>query len=166
MQATGSQLRTGPKRGRVTRRVFLRGTLGAVGLGLLACTAAPQVSPTAPATRPAEVPKPTGAAAPTTAAAPTSAAAKPSESPRRGGELVYVVSAEPPSFDGHKESTFAVIHPVSPHYSTLLKFDPDNYPKLVGDLVESWTVSPDGLTYTFKLRDGVKFHDVSPMTSR
>jgi len=79
---------------------------------------------------------------------------------------VYVVSAEPPSFDGHKETTFAVIHPVSPHYSTLLKFDPDNYPKLVGDLAESWTVSPDGLTYTFKLRDGVKFHDGSSMTSR
>ena len=35
-----------------------------------------------------------------------------------------------------------MIHPVSPHYSLLLKFDPDNYPKVVGDLAESWTVSP------------------------
>src|SRR2546428_4647059 len=165
MQATGSQLRTGPKRGQVTRRVFLRGTLGAVGLGLLACTAAPQVSPTTPATTPAEAPKPTVAAAPTTAAVATSAS-KPTESPRRGGELVYVVSAEPPSFDGHKESTFAVIHPVSPHYSLLLKFDPDNYPRVVGDLAESWTVSPDNLTYTFKLRDGVRFHDGSSLSSR
>jgi peptide/nickel transport system substrate-binding protein len=76
------------------------------------------------------------------------------------------VSAEPPSFDGHKESTFALIHPVSPHYSLLLKFDPDNYPQLVGDLAESWTISPDGLTYMFKLRDGVKFHDGSPFTSK
>ncbi len=154
-----------PIRGQVTRRAFLRGTLGAVGLGLLACTAGPQVSPTTPATRPAEAPKPTVAAAPTTAAVATSAS-KPTESPSRGGELVYVVSAEPPSFDGHKESTFAVIHPVSPHYSLLLKFDPDNYPKVVGDLAESWTVSPDNLTYTFKLRDGVKFHDGSSLSSR
>jgi peptide/nickel transport system substrate-binding protein len=161
MQASGSQLSTMPIGGRMTRRAFLTGAVGTVGLGLLSCTAVPQVSPTAPA----EPPRPTAAAAPTTAAVSTPATIA-SEAPRRGGELVYVVSAEPPSFDGHRESTFAVIHPVSPHYSLLLKFDPDNYPKVVGDLAESWTVSPDNLTYTFKLRNGVKFHDGSALTSR
>ena len=63
------------------------------------------------------------------------------------------------------QSSFAFIHPVRPHYSTLLKFDTANYPKVVGDLAESWTVSPVGLTYTFKLRRNVKIHDNTPMTS-
>src|SRR5216683_1910500 len=160
-----NQLETTAIPGRVTRRALFRAAVGAsVGLGLLACAPAAPIGPTAPPAQPTEPAKPAAPAAPT--AAPAAAASKPAETPRRGGELVYVVSAEPPSYDGHKETTFAVIHPVSPHYSTLLKFDPENYPKVVGDLAESWTISPDGLTYTFKLRDGVKFHDGSALTSR
>src|SRR4051794_15540955 len=53
----------------------------------------------------------------------------------------------------------------TPHYSTLLKFDPANYPQIVGDLAHSWTVSPDRQTYTFKLRPNVLFHDGSKLTS-
>jgi peptide/nickel transport system substrate-binding protein len=88
------------------------------------------------------------------------------EAPRAGGELVFAVGGTPPSFDGHRETTFAMLHPVAPHYSTLLRFDPQNYPKIVGDVAESWTVSKDGLSYTFKLRKGVQFHDGSPLTAR
>jgi peptide/nickel transport system substrate-binding protein len=76
------------------------------------------------------------------------------------------VAAEPPSFDAHRETTYALIHSLAPFYSTLLKFDQNNYPKVVGDLAESWTVSSDGLVYEFKLREGVKFHDGSPLTAR
>ncbi|MBI4280440.1 MAG: ABC transporter substrate-binding protein [Armatimonadetes bacterium] len=90
----------------------------------------------------------------------------PAPVPRRGGELPFVVAAEPPSFDGHRENTYAMIHVTAPHYSTLLKFDPFNYPKVVGDLAESWDISRDGLTYSFKLRAGVKWHDGSPLTSK
>jgi peptide/nickel transport system substrate-binding protein len=88
------------------------------------------------------------------------------QQPRRGGVLNFVVSAEPPSFDAHRETTFALIHPIRPHYNLLVKFDPQNYPKVVPDLAESWTVSPDGLTYTFKIRSGVRFHDGSLLASR
>ncbi|MCL6551629.1 MAG: ABC transporter substrate-binding protein [Firmicutes bacterium] len=88
------------------------------------------------------------------------------QQPRRGGTLSYAVSALPPSFDAHRETTFAMIHPIRPHYNLLVKFDLQNYPKVVPDLAESWTTSRDGLTWTFKLRQGVKFHDGSTLTSR
>ncbi len=86
--------------------------------------------------------------------------------PRMGGTLAFEVSAEPPSFDAHREATFALIHPARPHYNLLVKFDPQDYPKVVPDLAESWTISPDGRTYTFKIRRGVRFHDGSLLTSR
>ena len=55
-------------------------------------------------------------------AAPVSATAQ--DKPRSGGELIFVVPSEPPSYDAHEEETFGVIHPLAPHYSTLLKVDP------------------------------------------
>jgi peptide/nickel transport system substrate-binding protein len=90
------------------------------------------------------------------------------DKPRSGGELLFVVPSEPPSYDAHQEETFGVIHPMAPHYSTLLRVDPTDRTgtKAVGDLAESWTVSKDQQTYTFKIRKGVKFHDGSELTSR
>ncbi len=87
---------------------------------------------------------------------------------RRGGELVFVVPGEPPSYDAHREDTFALMHPAAPHYNTLLRTDPTDRSgtKLIGDLAESWTVSRDGLVYTLKLRHGVKFHDGSEFTAK
>ncbi|MGH7854678.1 MAG: ABC transporter substrate-binding protein [Candidatus Binatia bacterium] len=88
------------------------------------------------------------------------------EAPRPGGELVFAVAETPPSFDGHRETTFAMIHPIAPHYSTLLRFDPHNYPKIIGDIAETWSFSKDGLALTVKLRKGIKFHDGSPLTAQ
>ncbi|MGH7888061.1 MAG: ABC transporter substrate-binding protein [Candidatus Binatia bacterium] len=93
-------------------------------------------------------------------------AARAAETPRAGGELVFAVGETPPSFDGHRETTFAMLHPIAPHYSTLLRFDPHNYPKIIGDLAEKWSFSRDGLTATFKLRKGIKFHDGTPLTAQ
>jgi peptide/nickel transport system substrate-binding protein len=87
------------------------------------------------------------------------------QAPKKGGILKFAVSAEPPNYDCHAATSFAFIHPVRPHYNTLLKFDEPNYPKVKGDLAQSWEVSPDGLSYTFKLKPNIKFHDGTPMTS-
>src|SRR6202158_6380389 len=90
------------------------------------------------------------------------------EKPRYGGELVFLVPSEPPSYDAHREGTFGTLHPLAPHYNTLLRIDPTDRTgtRPVPDLAESWTISPDGTTYTFRLRQGVRFHDGSLMTSR
>ncbi len=49
-------------------------------------------------------------------------------------------------------------------YNGLVKYDGDL--NLVGDLAESWDISPDGLTITFHLRKGVKWHDGAPFTAK
>ena len=96
----------------------------------------------------------------------TGGAVSAGEAPKRGGTLNFGVVAEPPSTDCHATTTFAMVHPVAPQYSTLLVFTgPHDNLKIEGDLAESWEVSKDGLTYTFKLRRGVKFHDGSDFTS-
>ncbi|MDO5641145.1 MAG: ABC transporter substrate-binding protein [Paracoccus sp. (in: a-proteobacteria)] len=81
------------------------------------------------------------------------------ETPRSGGTLRYAVSDDPANFDCHSANHFASLMRLAPHYSTLLRFAPHDYPNIDGDLAESWEADPDALTYTFRLRDGVRFHD-------
>jgi peptide/nickel transport system substrate-binding protein len=95
----------------------------------------------------------------------TSVAVQAAETPRRGGILLAVIGADPPSLDPHQESTFATLQLVAPLYSTLLQTDPYAYPKIIGDAASEWKISPDALTYTFKIRQGIKFHDGSPLTA-
>src|SRR5438093_928840 len=88
------------------------------------------------------------------------------EKPTPGGTLTFVVNAEPPSFDGHRETTFALLHPIAPHYSLLYKFDPNDLTKVIPDVAaEMPAVSADKTTVTVKLRQDVKFHDGTVMTS-
>jgi peptide/nickel transport system substrate-binding protein len=87
---------------------------------------------------------------------------------KRGGNLVYMIPASgAPSLDGHRETTFATIHPAAPFYSLLVRVDPKSKlgKDIGGDLATDWTVSKDNLTYTFKIQKGVTFHDGSPLTS-
>ena len=92
------------------------------------------------------------------------------EEPKRGGTLTYMIPADaPPSFDGHRESTFATVHAVAPFYSLLIRVNPAN-PWVTTDLVcDLCTKLPqptdDGKTYVFKIRQDVKFQDGSPLTA-
>src|SRR6185503_2940583 len=92
------------------------------------------------------------------------------ETPKRGGTLTFVIPADaPPSFDAQREETYATIHSAAPFYSVLIRADP-NDPSVTGPLVcdlctEMPTPTDGGKTYTFKIREGVKFHDGEKLTA-
>src|SRR5437870_8976907 len=99
-----------------------------------------------------------------------SASAIADEAPKRGGTLTYMIPADaPPSFDGHREGTFAMLHATAPFYSVLIRVNPENPSSTTDFVCDLCTAMPqptdDGKTYTFKIRDGVKFHDGSTLTA-
>ena len=103
------------------------------------------------------------------AASPTGPAQSPTtgEQPKPGGELTYIVTAEPPTFDAHQCTTFACLMPIAPHYSLLYRLDPaDNVSKIIPDVADGMPqISADKLTWTVKVRTDVTFHDGSKLTS-
>src|SRR6185437_13548338 len=82
----------------------------------------------------------------------------------------YMIPADGgPSLDGHRETTYAVLHATAPFYSVLTRVNPDNPASTTDFVCDLCTVMPkptdNGLTYTFKIRTGVKFHDGTPLTA-
>jgi len=84
---------------------------------------------------------------------------------KKGGTLQFAISAETPHYDPHGSDTYATLDFSAPFYSTLLRFNLDKYPEVMGDLADSWTVAPDLMSYTFKLHPGVKFHNGQDLTA-
>ncbi len=92
------------------------------------------------------------------------------EAPKRGGTLTYMIPADaPPSLDGHRETTYATVHAAAPFYSVLIRINPMNPSSpddFVCDLCTEMPKPTDaGKTWTFKIRDGVKWHDGSTLTA-
>ena len=99
-----------------------------------------------------------------------SVAGQAADAPKRGGTLTYMIPADGgPSLDGHKETTYAVMHATAPFYSTLIRVNPDNPSSTTDFVCDLCTAMPepadDGLTFAFKIRQGVKFHDGSALTA-
>ncbi|MBI5876252.1 MAG: hypothetical protein HZB53_01270 [Chloroflexi bacterium] len=134
-------------------------------LALIACgpttTAEPTKAPAAPTTAPATVPT----AAP---AAPTAAVAQPTAAPTKpaiieGGTFIEGSFADGRTFNSILSSDTTSSRFIKLMGNGLLNVKPSLEP--VCDLCESYTVSPDNLKITFKLRKGVKFHDGTEMTA-
>lgn len=131
-----------------------------------AATEKPADTPAAAATEaPVEKPteKPTEAAAQPTAAATAEAAATPESA---GGEKVLRTAylADINTFDPDNGFEVAGLGAILAVYQNLVEYKPGTT-ELQGLLAENWTVSDDGLTYTFRMRRGVTFHDGQLMTS-
>ena len=93
------------------------------------------------------------------------------ETPKQGGTLTYLIPADaPPSLDAHRETTYATIHTAAPYYSVLIRVPPDNPASTTEFVCDLCTEMPkptdDGKTYTFKIRQDVKFHDGSKLTAQ
>jgi len=92
------------------------------------------------------------------------------ETPKRGGVLTYLIPADaPPSFDGHREATFATIHAVAPFYSVLVRANPENPASTTDFVCDVCTEIPEpadgGRTYAFPIREDVRFEDGSALTA-
>lgn len=77
--------------------------------------------------------------------------------------LVFAMNTDVQSLDPQIQNDTTSEQVVKMLYNTLLKFEDDG--TVVGDLAESWSVSEDKLTWTFNLKQGVKFHNGKELTS-
>jgi len=157
------------------RRRFLKSLVFGASMPLLqACSGlVPQApTPAAGGTGPAQ---PTAAARPTAPQATAAAAAEvpkvaqtgrfmhaPEPNPKRGGTLHTAYGVTVSHYDFHQGGG----GPLVMAFDNLVALDmSDGLSTIIPELAESWDVSPDGRTYTFKVRDGVKFHDGTPFTA-
>jgi peptide/nickel transport system substrate-binding protein len=89
----------------------------------------------------------------------------PEPHPKYGGTLRYGVLSAPAHFDVHQSGTVSNMAAQGPMYDNLIRRDPRDGQTIIPDLAQRWDISPDGKTYTFFLRQGVKFHDGADFTA-
>ncbi len=83
--------------------------------------------------------------------------------PKRGGTVTLVLSAEPPTLTSLANTAFNSVLVSAKVNEGLLTYDFNLSPQ--PQLATAWSVSPDGLKYTFKLRPNVKWHDGKDFTA-
>ena len=143
----------------LSRRTFIQLLGAGAGLSVLAACAPPA---TAPAAEAPAAPAPGDSAIEEFGAAPNGLM-RPSGTPKRGGTLRTAFGITTAHYDMHQGGSPSVLCQV---YSTLVRRNlTDGLRTVIPDLAENWEVSEDGLTYTFVLRQGVKFHDGAPFTA-
>lgn len=90
-------------------------------------------------------------------------AAEPAPQPKEGGVLRVAITGNPVSLDPALQRDWISRQAIFYMYDTLVWLDENEQPQ--PGLAESWEVAPDGLSVTFRLRQGVKFHDGTPFNA-
>src|SRR5215510_15616738 len=92
--------------------------------------------------------------------------------PKRGGIFTFAAPWDPPVLDPRLTNSVGLFHFAGLVYNRLLRYPFADEAKnnadftLKGDLAESWEGSADFMTWTFKLRQGVKWHNLLPLHGR
>ena len=181
LDTNGLDLQRGSRMKRYIKTLLPITAILALVLAAIACSSADEAAPAAPAATAVPVAKQAAGAGTTgqqpalpAAATPVPAAeveltylAAPEDGPQRGGWLEYGFAANPPHLDLHQSGTTNNCTPQCPLFDLLVMNDPTDAGRgiIAQGLATSWEVSSDGKTFTFPLREGVKFHDGAPMTS-
>ncbi|MCX6050845.1 MAG: ABC transporter substrate-binding protein [Chloroflexi bacterium] len=139
----------------ISRRTFLKFLGTGVSMAVLAACA-----PT-PATAPTQSAAP--AAQPEQAGTSEGGLLRAGGAPKKGGTLRLAFGVTTPHYDIHQGAAVSVLCNL---YNNLVRLNlVDGLRSVVPDLATSWEMSEDGLIYTFKLREGVKFHDGTPFSA-
>ena len=97
-------------------------------------------------------------------------AANPAAAQKKGGTLRLYHNDNPPSTSLLEESTIASVMPFAAVFNNLVTFDPakvhESIETVIPDLAESWAWDQTNTKLTFKLRQGVKWHDGQPFTAK
>ena len=111
---------------------------------------------TAPSVAPA-TPAPSTGASTAPSVEPSGSAA--SGTPKAGGTAVVAIPSDIKWTDSALVDDASSTYVMQNVMETLVTLKPGSGSDIVGDLADSWTISSDGLTYTFKLHPGIKFTD-------
>jgi peptide/nickel transport system substrate-binding protein len=94
----------------------------------------------------------------------------PAAAQKSGGTLKFYHRDNPPSPSIHEEATVSAVNPFMSVFNNLVLFDQskpqESLETIIPDLAESWNWSADKKQITFRLRQGVKWHDGKPFTSK
>jgi peptide/nickel transport system substrate-binding protein len=83
------------------------------------------------------------------------------ETPKKGGTLIYALTNEPPHLNIAITTDLNAQQSATNIFSQLIRVEKDG--TLTGDLAESWDAAPDGMSYTFRIRRNIQWHDGKPL---
>src|SRR5688572_6751773 len=82
---------------------------------------------------------------------------------KRSPTLIFGQEATPPTLDPHFSTSLSTRNVAMNIFEQLVTRDENN--AVIPEIADSWKISPDGLTYTFKIRTGLKFHNGKDLTA-